>query len=298
MDKNIDLITKVLSLASKIAILIGGACVFVYSVSINHFPRELSVGDGVLFIFAAACFGLFYSCFAACLVAFGVCISPVLKVIVKSSLWVMNRKRKNSLEPIHPLAPFEWSAVVPAILAFILIIGFGHQDSSAYWTLPLVSIALYVFYSIYVSSTFKLRKIEIEKMSVVVLEESFAKDAKNDPDRLRKNQMFCMALILIIPLLFSGVSGHLIEAAMRFAHVRVDKPVLYIKAPYAKIIPMTYISRDQDVPSEFTKFKDVTVLFKGFGKTTVISFKDGPLSRKFEVPNDFIIVEEQKPSKD
>jgi len=294
MDKNLDFFAKALSLASKIAILIGGACVFVYSININHFPKELSVGDGVLFIFAAACFGMFYSCFSACLAALGVCISPVLKVILKALLWVMNRKRKKRLEPIHTLAPFEWSAVIPAVLALILIIGFGQQDSAAYWTLPLVSIAQYTFYSIYRSSTTKLKSIEIAKLSVVVLEQSVAQDAIRDQDSLRKTQIFCVLLILTMPLVFSGVSGRLIEAAMRFAHVRVDKPVLYIKAPYANLIPVTLISGDQNVPNEFTKFRDVMVLFKGFGKTTVISFNDGPVSRTLEVPNDLIIVEEQK----
>lgn len=297
MDKNIDLIAKALSLASKIAILIGGACVFIYSININHFPRELSVGDGVLFIFTAACFGMLYSCFSACLVALGVCVSPILKLIIKLLLWVANRKRKKKLAPIHPLAPFEWPAILPAALAVILILWFGQQDSSAYWTLPLVAIAQYSFYSIYVSSAAKIGNIEITKAQMVVMKESMVQDAKIDPNILRKNQIFCIAVILIVPL-FSGVSGHLIEAAMRFAHIRVDKPVLYIKAPYAKLIPVTYIYRGQDVPIEFTRFKDVTVLFKGFGKTTVISFKDGPVSRKIEVPNDLIIVEEQKTVKE
>lgn len=297
MDKNIDLIAKALSLASKIAILIGGACVFIYSININHFPWGLSVGDGVLFIFTAACFGMLYSCFSACLVALGVFMSPILKLIVKLLLWVVNRKRKKKLVPIHPLAPFEWPVILPALLAIILIYWFGKQDPSVYWTLPLVSVAQYSFYSIYVSSTVNIGNIEITKAQMVVMKESMAQDIKNDPDILRKNQIFCIAVILIIPL-FSGVSGSLIEAAMRFAHVRVDKPVLYIKAPYAKLIPVNYISRDQDVSIEFTKFKDVIVLFKGFGKTTVISFKDGPVLRKLEVPNDLIIVEEQKTVKE
>ena len=60
LERNVESVSKIVALASKFGVLVGGVCVISYSLRINHFPQDLSVGDGILFLMAAACFGVIY----------------------------------------------------------------------------------------------------------------------------------------------------------------------------------------------------------------------------------------------
>jgi adenylate kinase len=42
--------------------------------------------------------------------------------------------------------------------------------------------------------------------------------------------------------------------------------------------------------AQYIKFDKVIVLFRGFGKTTVISFVDKGTKKQLEIPNDQLIV--------
>lgn len=148
LERNVESVSKIVALASKFGVLVGGVCVISYSLRINHFPQDLSVGDGILFLMAAACFGVIYIFFISCLVALGVVLSPAIRAIFKLSTWGITLFRKGATAPIHALAPFAWSAVVPALFSLVFIAGLGSRDSTAYWNLPLLSVGLYFFYSI------------------------------------------------------------------------------------------------------------------------------------------------------
>lgn len=152
LEKNIESVSKAATTASKFGMLIGGICVVSYSLKINHFPQDLSVGDGLLFLMAAACFGVIYFFFIASLVSLGVTFSPITRFVFEKIVWVTNKFRKHELEPVHTLAPFEWPAALFALASIVIIFALGSQDSTAYFNLPLLSIALYFFYSIYQSS--------------------------------------------------------------------------------------------------------------------------------------------------
>lgn len=96
-----------------------------------------------------------------------------------------------------------------------------------------------------------------------------------------------------MPMLVGGVSGQLLDAAMRAANVRIEKSTIYVKEPYSSLLPKSLISKSQIAPKEYMAFDGLVVLFKGFGKTTVISFADGVTARKLEIPNDQLIIEKR-----
>ena len=155
----------------------------------------------------------------------------------------------------------------------------------------MLSVGLYLFYSVYVSSENKIKKIEIVKNTVLHTDEKENVAQLGDPEKLRQIQMFSLATILVLPLLIGGVSGQLLDAAMRAAHVRVEKPVIYVKEPYSSLLPKALTSKSQNVPKDYTAFDGTVVLFKGFGKTTVVSFPDCTATRTLEIPNDQLIIE-------
>lgn len=293
LEQNIESVSKIATTASKFGVLVGGICVITYSLTINYFPQDLSVGDGLLFVMAAACFGVIYAFFIASLVSLGITLSPAIRILFKFLVWGVNKRRKRKDEPVHILAPFEWLAVLFALFAILIILVFGSKDSKVYWSLPLLSVGLYFFYSLYLSCGNKIKKIEAVKSSIVHTKEKENVAQLGDAEKLRTAQLFSLATILFVPLLLGGVSGQLLDAAMRAAHVRIDKPVVYVKEPYSVLLPKSLVSKDRISPKDFTAFDGTVVLFKGFGKTTVISFSDGAVTRKLEIPNDQIIVEDR-----
>ena len=291
LEKNIESVSKIVTAASKFGILVGGVCVITYLLRINHFPQDISVGDCLLFLMAAACFGVIYVFFTASLVSLGITLSPAIRVVFNAFVWGVNIFLKRKAEPAHTLAPFQWSAVLFALYSVVIILALGSQDSTAYWNLPMLSVGLYLFYSVYVSSGNKIKKIEAVKNAVLLTDENENIVQLGNPEKLRRVQLFSLAAILVLPLLIGGVSGQLLDAAMRTAHVRVEKPVIYVKEPYSSLLPKALTSKSRNAPKDYTAFDGTVVLFKGFGKTTVISFPDGTATRKLEIPNDQLIIE-------
>lgn len=278
------------SSASKFGVLVGGTCVLIYSLRINYFPQDLSLGDGLLFLLAAACFGVIYVFFTASLVSLGMCLAPVVRVGFSMYTWGSNRFLGKSAKPVHQLAKFEWPAVLLALFAVFSIFALGRREIMAYWNLPLLSIALYLFYSVYLSSGNKIKEIDLVKNSLLHIEDKENFTKLGDPEKLRAVQLFSLLTILIVPLLCGGVSGQLLDAAMRGAQLRIEKPIIYVREPYSSLFPRALVSK-RSAPKDYTAFDGTVILFKGFGKTTVVSFPDGSIERKLEIPNDQIIVE-------
>lgn len=293
LEQNLESVSKIAAVSSKFGVLVGGICVIAYSLRINYFPQDLSVGDGLLFIMAAACFGVIYTFFVGSLVSLGIAVSPATRGVFQLIVWGINLFKMRKVEPEHKLAPFEWASPLFAIFAVVIILVFGSRDSSVYWSLPSLAVGLYLFYSIYLSCGKKIKEIETIKNARVHTKAKDNVAQLGDVEKLRAGQVFSLATILIVPLLLGGVSGQLLDAAMRAAHVRIEKAVIYVKEPYSTLLPKSLVSRDQASPKDFTVFDGTVVLFKGFGKTTVISFADGTTTKKLEIPNDQIIVEDR-----
>jgi len=294
LEQNLESLSRMAATASKIGILAGAICVIGYSLRISHFPQDISVGDGFLFLMAAACFGAVYVLFIASFVALGIFLSPFIRYVVKLFVWGYESLHKRKIgEPFYEFAPFDWSAAIfsPFWILFMLVL--GSSDSNAYWHLPLLSVSLYVVYSIYRSSGNKIAKIEEVNNSLMDTDEKRGIARFGNPQKFRRVQLFSLASILIVPLVISGYTGQLLDAAMRLANIRIEKPIIYVKEPYSSLIPKSAIATNVIAPKDYTAFDKTVVLFKGFGKTTVISIQDGVFTRRLEIPNDQVIVEDR-----
>lgn len=289
LGKNIERLLKIMTLISKIGILIGGICILGYSLRIGHFPQDLTVGDGLLFILTAVCFGLTYLFFVASLISLGVIASPATKLL--SKLYLLSYKFRKVKQPqqVFDFAKFQWSYLLFAGFAILLIWSLGKRDSNAYWNLPLLSIGMYFFYSVYLSTGDKIREIEISLKSIVQRNENgIATTGKIE--NLRKAQMLSLGVLLAMPIFTGGVTGQLLDSAMRQAHVRIEETTVFIKEPYSSLLPLEARAPVQLMTAQYIKFDKVIVLFRGFGKTTVISFVDKGTKKQLEIPNDQLIV--------
>ena len=94
-----DSLLKIAGAALKFSIALGSACVIIYALRIGHFPQGLSLGDGLLFLLAASCFGVVYAMFSGCFLSFGICLSiiihPIFNYTVKYIRKKQNPKKSN-----------------------------------------------------------------------------------------------------------------------------------------------------------------------------------------------------------
>jgi hypothetical protein len=103
-------------------------------------------------------------------------------------------------------------------------------------------------------------------------------------------QRVALSTLIVASLVFGHVSGQLLDGAMRMGKIRLDHPIVYVKSPYASMIPSSLISKSQAKLADYTAFDNTVVLFNGFGKSTVISFVDSGKTRTLKIPNDNIII--------
>lgn len=75
-------------------------------------------------------------------------------------------------------------------------------------------------------------------------------------------------MIVLLPLPISGVSGLLLDRAMRLANVRIKQPVIYAKAPYDELLPKSLIAKSLKAPEGYKAYEGISLLFKRFGSTT------------------------------
>lgn len=292
LEKNLNLLSACLSTAFKFGVFTGGSCVILYSLRIGHFPQDLSLGDGILFLMAAACFGIVYIFFTISLISLGMLISPLIKIITKLAIKLSSIFRKKPFRQRFELAPIEWPFIFLSIFAIFFIFILGGNEPTAYWNLPLVSITLYILYSAYQSNGSKLNKLISLESAVIHTNEKDKIHEIGCPNNIRKNQMLIITAMFAIPLLIGGVSGQLLDAAMRAAHVRVDNSIIYVKEPYSSLIPAHLEITSDGIPDGYKKFKGILISFKGFGKTTVINFTENKKTRQLEIPNESLIAEE------
>jgi hypothetical protein len=290
IGKTVEGLLKALTFASKIGILAGGICVLGYSLRIGHFPQGLTIGDGLLFMLAAVCFGMIYTMFVASLVSLGVVMSPVSKLL--SKLYVLSYKFRKVRPPtqVHEFAKFSLAYLIFAIFGVFFILGLGSHDSNAYWNLPLLSVAMNFFYSGFISTGDKIRNLEISQNSLVKVDEHGDQNSAKIK-QLRKSQMLSLGPILIMPMLLGGVTGQLLDGAMRQAHIRIESATIFVKEPYASLIPSVKKSNTQPLAMQYVKFDEILILSKGIGNMTVLYLSDGKSEKRLEVPNDQLIVD-------
>ncbi|KPG85098.1 hypothetical protein [Pseudomonas sp. RIT-PI-o] len=291
LESTAESLLKLAGVALKFSIGLGSACVIIYALRVGHFPQGLTLGDGLLFLLAASCFGVVYAMFVGCLVSLGVCFAIVIRPVFNFIYSFVKRKTGSKKNMPYELAAFHWGAIPFALLAALLIWGLGRHDNVAYWNLPLLSVVLYFFYSVVKDAGAKYRSHERFLNTVIETPEKDALRRSGDAGKAKNAYLICLSLVMVTPLLMGGVSGQLMDGAMRMAQVRIEHATVYIKSPYNALMPDASIAKEIKAPDGFKAYSDVIVQFKGFGSTTVIAFMDAKLRRQLDIPNDHIIVE-------
>lgn len=293
LESTSESLLKICGAVLKFTIGLGSACVIIYALRIGHFPQGVTLGDGLLFLLAACCFGAVYILFVASLTALGICMSFVLRPMFRAVFAWAQRKELKPKKMKYELARFHGAAIPFAVIAVLMILVFGQQEQAAYWQLTLLSVALYIFYSIAKGADAQRRSNERLLNTLIHTPEKALLQKTGNVEKERSAYLVSITVMMLTPILFGGVSGQLIDTAMRVAQVRIESATLYLKAPYSSLIPEALIAKDLKAPEGYKAYAGLTVEFKGFGSTTVIAFSDGKVRRQLDIPNSQIIVEKK-----
>ncbi len=283
VEKSIDFLTKTITLTSKIGLIIGGGCIIFYSLINGHYPQGVSIGDGLLFLITALCFGFVYLVFTASLTATGILFSPILKMLLKLGLRLSKSQKNKSLKPALKLEPITFFSGFLGLFGIFFIIILGHKSPIEHAPLALLPLALYMVYSGYTDTTNKIKKLERSAKTFTLAGQNF----NNELDGLKQQRLIIGALLIAIPLIVGGVTTDLLKKSMQLAKIRIENATIYVKSPFSNILPNPLDSK----LSDFKKFEHVTITFRGVGSTTLVEASDEDTYIKLEIPNDSIIIE-------
>lgn len=276
----------------KIGIVLGCACLLAYSLRIGRFPQGVTLGDSVILILVASCFGAVIGLFVAAMSGLGI-------TIVACALFPLRRARPywrwldGQMGAAHLPLPqatiFTW---LMSPFAALMVIALARVSPQMWFLLPLLSVCLVPLIAVYLASHRQMANTGKQGFWHVSGDRTHS-IARSNVRQLRSINLGIPGVVLFIVLYIAG--GPLLDAAMRFAHIRVEQAVVHVKAPYDAMLPVTLPKLGGAPP--YSSFKNITVLFTGIGNSTAIEFVDGDLVRQLDIPNDSILIEQRKPRK-
>ena len=290
IESHVDLASKLLSLAFKIGVLLGGACLLFYCYRLNYFPVGLSVGDGFLLILLATSFGIVYGLFVISLTALGLWLTPILlpiqKLVFSIRLRLSKRRPNEPLELVRP----DLNAVIFGVFGLVFIGAIYQVEPSAIWTLPATSFLLGVVFAVYQKVSSRLDEVLKAETAKVLPPTKESRTLHLDKGQLKTTRALSLIALFATPLLVGGVSGVLLEGAMRFANIKKGPSYVMLRAPYSTFVPSRLQAKQSPQVPDFTTFESVDVMFSGMGQKSVIEFKDNKKTQRLEIPNESILV--------
>ncbi len=277
LDKKLDVINKMLSLAFKLGVVLGGAVLFFYCWRIGYFPQDVSIGDGFLFMLLAIAFGGVYVFFVMSLTSLGILLRPLWHLLQSLFLLLLKGYEKVTGKETK-YTPFViekggLELLVFATFGLFFILGGSLSDIKVLLTLVMCTWGCAFLWSSYQQNSREIDQLENK--------ESVTEEEAKRLARLNNFQPVALGIILVIPLLIGGVSGKLLDGVMCLANVRADTATIHIKEPYVKYASEYGLKgQKSDFGVQYVKYENASILFNGFGKNIVVEVggSDGVVS--------------------
>lgn len=285
-DSKLETINKIFSLLFKFGIIIGGAILLSYAWRNSFFPGALSIGDGLLFIFVAMVFALFYMLFTISITCLGLKLKPmwlgVQWVLVKGAILYEKASGNTSDYKPFKIVKTDHSTWVFALIGLLFLVGFSLDDSKVLIQLILVMWVCAFMYSNY-----------IERVDDIIELEKNENKTENDINKIKSYKGFqkvFLAAVLFTPLLVGGVTGRLSDGVMRAVGVKLDNTSVHIKMPYVAYLENKSVKgTNSSFGNEYKKYNNIDVIFSGFGKEVVLDVKvNKGESIRLNLPSDSI----------
>ncbi|MCO8311743.1 hypothetical protein [Pseudomonas mandelii] len=286
LEKQIDIITKLLSLSAKIGLLTGGGAIVSYLLINGHYPQGVSIGDGLLFLVAAFCFGIVCLYFSVSITAAGILLSPILIPAINSIAWARKKLDIKNSDPAFTLQKINFPSVFFGACGIATIYFLARRNFVEHMPLILLPVFQYIMYSAFAEQSNKIMSAQPQpRTSIVpVPQES---ETQFNLKKIRKNRVMLAGIILIVPIFMGGVTSDLLKVAMNLAKIRIENTTILVKTPYSNLLPSPKDSKVEN----FKAFEGATVIFRGVGNSTLIEMRSADTATRLEIPNDSIIIQ-------
>ncbi|AKX54624.1 hypothetical protein AKN90_02075 [Thiopseudomonas alkaliphila] len=264
IEKQLELIPKVLKIALQFGIGIGALIILIYCGGIGYYPSGLTVGDGLLFVAVALSFGFSYSIVVFFLFCTAIVLTPfwrVLQVIFVHAhkLWLKINKRPGEAESLKfpPLTSDQLLGVaLIGIIGVIFILISFFKDFELFIGLVLSVILMAFCYLLLNSVSEKQEDTEVQK------------------ETKKKVKLAFILSIYLIPLVVGRFQGNVLDQTMRLIGVRTDNAVVQFQKDYKPFVESSLDTKDRN-------HYEAKVLFNGFGTSSVLEIE----GKRFVVPN-------------
>lgn len=304
----INIISKITGTTIKFCFGLGAVIAVSYFLRIDYYPQGLSLSDSLLFLVVAGCFGAVYTVFVIAMVSLGISMAWLFKPLLELFYWLVLKlaklaKPKQKIQEKkerYQFARFNIWAVPFGAIGVLFIFMLTRNNNLIFINLFLMTFVLYLFYSLALAAN--ARYIELEqtvandlyKPNIVLITTADKESTQIKLVKLREykhNYFISIGIIVLAPLFISQSIGQLIDGGMRLAQLRIEHPILHVKAPYSQILPQALEIKNATSPQGFTPYEKVTILFHGVGNAIVVSFEDESNQRQMEIPKDHVIIE-------
>lgn len=288
--------------AIKAIIAIGMLCLVAYLLTIGYIPSEISFGDTLIFLLIFVACSIAYTGLSMMLFFFGISLMPIVYMIINTlDKYLPPHIRIGKKLPFPKISMITLAASL-YLLYTIRDLLFLDWRISLYVAITASFISLF-YYAFYLNRQ-KIREFSNKFENL--------KDIIDDPDASENLKTFArvklkrleihikdsiqialfLILIPLVPMFFIGDLGKIfLDFTMQKTGVRIEKPTLYIKAPYADLIDLPKTSTKALAQQQTFIFKNAKVLFQGIGKNTLVSYTVKNIEKQIVIPNEYIIVE-------
>lgn len=285
LSNKIDLVSKSMSLAFKVCVTIGVIIVAYYCISIDYFPRDLTVGDGALFVIVSLVFGFIYLFFTYCLICAGLLISKPITFVISVISFTINLFRNiTGRAKAYPKISFHKLTGENYFFAFfgVFIAIFSSNNVESLLRILATIIICAYLYTFFLKNNSIKQKIH-NKNSKTKRELSYLSS--------KGIQAVAISGILATPLLIGGISESIVKGTMRLTEVRNDNVYAHIAKPYTKVLNEYGIQGNKSsIGRDFKKYDNVNVLLSAFGSMDIVEFTNNDNKSVIAIPKDKIFI--------
>ncbi len=256
LEKPVEVISAIAKLTLQLGISIGVLTIIVYCGRIDYYPTGVTIGDSLLFIAASLAVSFTYTLVVLAFFSAGLTLSPVLRYMQKTAVFVINIARQNNPEKLRCLVSFpelgldKLGVIVFGLLMLFIFVAKMADDFAVGVGLLEGALLMGVIYGLW----------HTEPPKVIAGNKGLERQVK-----------ISLALVaILIPLIATKSQGSILDQAMRLIGVRNDAVVVQISERYAKFLESNGVIPEIPITKDGAVYKDAAILFQGIGTNSVL----------------------------
>lgn len=305
--KYIKSISEYSSVFTKFSIGLGLVFILGYFAKIGYFPKDLSLGDGFVFLLITLKFILIYSFFIGTHYFFGKAVySGIFKIIKfryrdffynlffkikRIHLYKFNKIDKNKVTKYIDNFLIGSLKIIFFPFSALIIWGFyQHIDIEKIYIILLNIMMVVLFIDIFNNHLKGLRKEKI----IIINVSQLSNELKTDEKKI----MTIFLVILLVPALmyFTALDNDknfLMKLTFNSLRVEGNTSSVYLKKEYKDLLPEDKFEIKME---NYYKLKNINIPLRGIGKNALITYRsdDNKYIFKVEIPNDALQVESKE----